>query len=297
MLGGRIEQNAQETGKGRAALEWSKIKNIVLIILLTVNLCLLVLVASQEAHSARQRERARENAVRVLAQNGIAADLQRLPRDISLSRLSMERDREKEAGAASALLGPAVETGQGGTVLYTGDRGMIHFSRTGEFSATLRAGAFPLGELTAAEHAVQTLALLGFEGETVAVAQEKERTVVTVRQLWQGMPVFTCKAALVYEGGALIAIRGGESYRLTGSPVPSGEAEPLSVATALLRFLEGLNKLGGICTELTDMTPGYAFTPGLNDPVTLYPVWYFTTDTGAYYLDAGTGTLERADRS
>jgi hypothetical protein len=207
----------------------------------------------------------------------------------------MERSRQEEADKAAALLGTVIENGQGGTVQYTGEKGTVRFSRTGEFSADLRADAYPLGELTVPAHALQTLKLLGFDGEVLAVEQAGTRTTVTVRQLWQGNPVFTCRAALIYERGALVSIQDGESVRLTGTPQVSGAAQNLSVVTALLRFLEGLNKLGDVCTSLESLVPGYIFSPGLSDPITLRPAWYITTDTGAYYLDAETGALERAE--
>lgn len=275
-------------------MEWSKLKNIILIVLLVVNLFLLVLVAYREERSARYSEGARADAIGVLEQNGIAVDLENLPRDTELVPLSMERDRQEEASIAAALLGTASESGQGGNVLYTGEKGTARFFRSGDFSVALRADVYPLGPLTAEEHALNTLTLLGFDGEILAAVENGGQTSVTVRQLWQGTPVFNCTATLIYERGALISIQDGASCRLTGTPTASGTAETLSVVTALLSFLEGLNDKGDVCTALTGMTPGYTFSPGISDPIALSPVWYITTDTGAYYLDAATGALERA---
>lgn len=274
-------------------MEWSKLKNIILVILVTVNLFLLVLVVYREVRSSRYSESARENAVGVLARSGITVKEEILPRDGRLAPLSMERDKTQEAKAAAALLGNASESVQGGVTVYSGDKGTARFSRSGEFSAVLNAGACPMGEKTAQEHALATLALLNFDGEILSSEEDGDSTVVTVRQLWQGTPVYTCQAVLVYRQGALVSIREGGT-RLTGAPVKSGDAESLSAVTALLRFLEGITKLGDVCTSLTGMTPGYVFTAGFSDPITLHPVWYLTTDTGAYLLDAVTGELTRA---
>jgi hypothetical protein len=41
------------------------------------------------------------------------------------------------------------------------------------------------------------------------------------------------------------------------------------------------------------MTPGYRLTT-TTESTRLVPVWYVTTDTGAYSLNALTGALERA---
>jgi len=275
-------------------LEWPKLKNIILLILLIVNLFLFVLVAYHEVRRTWYLDSARENAVGVMAQNGINVDLEALPRDTTLVRLSMVRDRQQEAGIAAALLGTASETGQGGTIEYTGEKGTARFSRSGAFSAALRPDAYPLGEQTVAAHALATLALLNFDGEVLTVKEHGEQTVVTVYQLWQGTPVFTCLVTLVYESGALVSIQDGSSCRLTGVPEASGTADNFSVVTALMRFLEEMSNQGYVCTSLTGMTPGYTFSSGLSDPITLRPVWQITTDTGAYYLDSETGVLTRA---
>ena len=54
-------------------MEWSKIKNIVILLLALVNVFLLVLVVSQERRSVRYQEEARTEAVAVLAKNGFSA--------------------------------------------------------------------------------------------------------------------------------------------------------------------------------------------------------------------------------
>lgn len=275
-------------------MEWPKLKNIILVILLTANFFLLVLVGYREALSSNYLANARTDAIGVLERSGISVKEEILPQDGSLTPLSMERDRAQEAKAAAALLGTADESEQGGVTVYTGEKGTARFSRSGEFSAVLNANAYPLGDQTVGEHALATLALLDFEGEIVSTQEDGDSIAVTVRQLWQGTPVYTCQAALVYRGGALVSIREGGSTRLTGTPAQSGDAEDLSTVTALVRFLEGITKLGDVCTSLTGMTPGYVFTAGISDPITLRPVWYITTDTGAYYLDADTGELTRA---
>ncbi len=275
-------------------MEWSKIKNIILIILLAANLFLLSLVAVQETHSRRYQNNLMQNALGVLDKNGIAVNLPQLPKDTDLARLTMERDRDKEAKAASALLGQADASQQGAATLYTGTKGTALFSRSGEFSAAFGRGAWPLDGLTEREHALRTLELIGFEGEVTSTEVKDGQTALTVRQSWQGIPVFTCRAVLVYGEQEMRAVKRG-SCRLTGNPQPSGETETLFVAAALLHFLEGLRDLGDVCTELTGLTAGYAFAPGISDPVTLRPVWHITTDTGIYFLDARAGVLERAD--
>ena len=60
-------------------MEWSKIKNIVILLLALVNVFLLVLVVSQERRSVRYQEEARTEAVAVLAKNGVDFLPERIP--------------------------------------------------------------------------------------------------------------------------------------------------------------------------------------------------------------------------
>lgn len=276
-------------------MEWPKLKNIVLIILLLVNLFLLLLLGYREGRSTQYTERTRQNTIEILANNGISVEESILPGDASLAPFSMERDKTGEAKAAAALLGTVTESGQGGASIYKGEKGTARFSRTGEFSAALCQDAYPLEvEQTVQEHALSILARMDIDAVVLSVQTEGNKTVVTARQNWNGTPVFTCTILLTYEEEALVSIREGSSIRLTGTPVQAGGEESLSTVTALMRFLEGINDLGDVCTVLTEITPGYVFTAGVSDPIKLRPVWYITTDTGAYYLNADSGALERA---
>ena len=59
-------------------MEWSKLKNIILLLLVSVNAFLLILVGVQESRAARYEEDTRQAAVRVLEQSGITALLEPL---------------------------------------------------------------------------------------------------------------------------------------------------------------------------------------------------------------------------
>ncbi len=275
-------------------MEWSKIKNIILLMLVTVNIFLLVLMISRQVKSDRYTEVARQSAIDVLKQNGILADKAQIPWEKSLSPLTMSRDTEQEKKAADALLGACAQSGQGGVYRYTGEKGTVQFSRSGEFSAVFSADAYPLNGAKAEDHALKFLSLVGFQGEVTGVVRQGDSISVSVRQLFEGVPVFSCVATLVYDRDCLVSISDG-SRRLTGTPAKAEGTQPLSMVTVLMRFLEGTNELGDVCTSLESITAGYSFTSGLADPITLTPTWHITTDIGKYYLNGVTGKLERAE--
>ena len=93
-------------------MEWSKLKNIILLLLVSVNAFLLILVGVQESRAARYEEDTRQAAVRVLEQSGITFGPERVPQEAGLSPLTVTRDRESEAIVAQTLLGVSPARGK-----------------------------------------------------------------------------------------------------------------------------------------------------------------------------------------
>ena len=273
-------------------MEWSKLKNIILILLLCVNAFLLVLAGIQESRSARYEEETRQAAVDVLEQNGIAFGLERLPEDMDLAPLTVTRDRESEAEVARALLGE-VERQEENEVrhLYAGAGGTAEFSLNGAFSVSLQPGTWVKEHERSLEDASRAcLERIGCQGQLEEQSAEGGRTALTFRQLWVGAPVFSCRITLVWEGDQLLRVEGD---RLAGSAASSGAGDPLSAAAVLVRFVGGINEGGYVCGRVDAMTPGYLLS-GAARPVDLTPVWRIDTDSGSYYVDAYAGTLTPA---
>lgn len=273
-------------------MEWSKIKNIIILILALLNVFLLVLVGVREGRSARYQEEARSEAVEVLENSGIEFLPQRIPGDLSLPFWAVERERigESEDAMARALLGDVSKELQGGDIQasYTSEKGQADFYSSGRFIFTFRAGALPLEGREPEQHAADCLEQLAFEGELLGVKTGEERTVVTFCQTWSGDPVFSCQAVFTYEDGALVSI---DAQRLSGAAAQTDGEPLLSTASVLIRFLAGVNDGAvNVCTQLKEMTPGYQ--ANLTRPVsTLTPVWRIVTDTGVYYLDGVSGQI------
>lgn len=274
-------------------MEWSKLKNIIILILLLVNVFLLIMVGTQRRDSAQYREQTITDAVSVLERNGIRLDRAHIPEELDLTPMTVERDLEAEAALAAALLGECESSDLGsGRYAYQGTQGWAEFRSNGSFNITFHDGARMETESGGEEeHALTTLKQVGLTGVVVSRRESGGQVTLTLRQTWQEVPVYSCQITLEYADGCLQSIAG---QRLMGTPQPSGEkSELISVPTALLRVLNGINNLGDICNEITAMTPGYLLAASA-DATRLIPIWYVTTDTGAYSLNALTGALERA---
>lgn len=273
-------------------MEWPKLKNIILIILLLVNLFLLAILGTQERNSARYQEQALADAVAVLERNGIQLDAEQLPKELGLTAMTVEREQASEGELAAALLGECRVTYLGsGRYSYENASGTAEFRSGGNFSFSFTAPVQTTGAAGEEHHAKAVLEKIGFSPALASRREENGQVILTWYQTWKGLSVFSCQATLVYENGCLQSIVG---RRLMGTPQSDpGEGESITLPTALLRILNGVTDLGDICSRITAMTPGYVLNTA-SEESRLIPVWYVNTDVGTYSLNALTGVLERA---
>lgn len=269
-------------------MPWTKLKNIILVILIITNAALLVLVAGPVIQGSRVASRAREDAILLLQSRGVQVEERVVPETIALPPRTVERDLSVEERAAAALLdGPVTAEARGGEVYrYYNENGFLQFHSDGSLSAQLEPGRFSLGENRAAG-CTSLMEKLGVRGTVVEEAGEE----LVFRQEWEGWPLFTQQVTLVCRDGCLSAISSGR--QLVGRPKEDFSRTTLSVATALIDFLNGVNALGDVCSRIDAIEPGYVATSALSGPTALTPVWRVTTDTGAYQLDAVTGAVSR----
>lgn len=269
-------------------MEWSKLKNIVLLILAATNLCLLMFVLQQEWGELRVQQRTRSNAVAFLAQRGITVMEEQIPSTQQLLPRTVERDLEDEGTVAAALLQGevSVESLGGEVYRYFNENGSVRFHSDGVFSAEFAAGSIPAGD-DREQTGLEVLDRMGFEGELMSHAEDR----MVFRQLWQEYPLFSQQVTLVWEEDCLSAMVGGR--RLMGEPAQNSSRTPLTEATALIRFRNGLDGLGDVCSRIESIAQGYVSVTSLTGPMALSPVWRIVTDTGVYQMDLLTGALSR----
>ena len=269
-------------------MPWTKLKNMILVILAVTNLCLLCVVAGPALQSRRLLSQAREDAIALLRSRGVQVEEAVVPQSMDLPPLRLERDLEGEERAAAALLGsPVTAESRGGEIYrYFNEKGSVQFHSDGTVSAQLDPAAFPLGP----DRGAECLALLG-RMNLKGTLLEEQGDELTFRQSWEGRPLFTQQVTLVCQEGGLASITGGR--QLVGRPEADPTRQTVSVATALIDFINGVSALGDVCNRLDDIQPGYVTAASLSGPIILTPVWRVTTDTGAYQLDTVTGGVSR----
>ena len=273
-------------------MEWRKLKNIIILILVLVNCFLLVLVGFRWGESQQYERSALDGMVQVLQNNGIQVERDAAAPADALVPLVVERDLDREARLARALLGEdASEDNQGGGLyFYHSEKGEVSIRPGGELSAQLSRDDWWRSEKPEAL-AISLLQDMDLDFQSAGTDEQGSQTTVRFRQLWDGVPVFSCEVEFVFEDGFLRTIQG--TLLAAGQP-GTEEGQVLDLPTALLRFLDGVTATGDVCSAVRAMTPGYrASSTPLSGSVRLTAAWLVSTDTADYYLDGATGALSR----
>ena len=269
-------------------MEWPKLKNIILLLLVTTNLCLLGFLVSREWKTDQQLREARTQAVEFLDRKEIRVAEGEIPDEMTLLPQTVSRSYDLERNISEALLGEPVFCEQlGGEVYrYHNDLGSIQFHADGTFSAKFADKAFPLGD-DPRDACREILQKMDFHG----VFLRENGGKLTFYQQWDGIPMFNQQVTLVCKDGYLSAMVNGR--RLMGEPVVDETRKPITVASAIFDFYNGLGGLGDVCSRVDAIHKGYISTASLSGSTTLTPVWRIDTDTGRYQLDTVTGVLTR----
>lgn len=284
-------------------MSWSKLKTIIILILIFLNLFLLALVGVNQINSARYRATALSEAAAVLELNGIQVERERLPASMELSAALVARDTGREARLAALLLGEDVESRSagGGLLFYESAAGSVSFRGNGEFSASFTRPV-PVSQGEPAEHARSVLERLGLELWQLTESPAASGTSLTAVQALNGAPVFSSGIAASASSAAGVTFTYDGEGRLTsaagrlllGAVTSDPDAQtPLDVPTALISFFNFIVENGDVCQAIRALTPVYRSST-MSDTVRLSSAWRITTDTGDYFLDAVTAEVTRA---
>ena len=274
-------------------MAWTKIKNIIILILLGTNLCLLGFTVGRWVYSRQLQGQAREDAIAFLAGRGIQLQQDQVPQEMLLKPMWVSRDIEQEQKLAAELLAGEVAVQERGAQVYRyyNKNGSVQFHSNGEFSARFTSGAVPVDEQGVEAHAQQIMQRLDIQGEVAQSSKTDRGQTLVFQERWDGVVLLNCQASLNYVHGCLESITGGR--RLVGTPVDNTGETPVTVATALMRFYTGVAELGDACTRIDRIVQGYMVTSTISEPMLLVPVWHITTDIRTYQLDTLTGVLSR----
>lgn len=260
-----------------------RIKNIIIMILVLLNVMLLALLLSRRAEKHAARERAVHELVALYAASGIELSPSLLPEECAYSVSEPVRDTEAEQRFASLLLGEAaVEDIGGGIYRYAGNAGQCLIRSSGAVEASLDRQA---GD--ADVFCEELLSTFGYTAVT-PVSDVTNGTIEAVRTLGGGN---------VFNAGLTFSFSGGHLRSVTGIFLPPlAEVEGytgMDAITALVSFLDHSNASGTVCTRLIAIERGYLLQSSASAPLRLVPAWRIETDVSNYYVNLMTGEVIR----
>ena len=269
-------------------MQWDKVKNVLIVILLAVNLFLLGNLGIKLWQN-RQREAALEANLRSLAGGyGMTLDAGfRLPEDKVLPELSIDRSRADEEAAAAAMLGGEIERTEqeDGTVTFESEAGTVEWRADGRVR-----GSFAIGEEAPADaEAARRLARRlfsdwGLQAEDAQLMAD--RTTATLRGTVAGLPVFNRALTLRFAQDGGVTLDGLWSFGTPYTTV-SGSGVACSAADALLEFVAKQPEAASILS----MEAGYRMQTDSSRRQQLTPTWKIVTDSGEYLVDCDKKTI------
>jgi len=272
-------------------MDSSKIKNIIIIILVFLNIVLL----SISIYDARQSNaidktelRAAEN---ILAKNGISVDDGVKLNKTAPRGCSVVRDGEQEQNNVCHLIGKGNTEDLGGNIrYYNSANGQASCRGTGEMDMLLEPGTVKSGK-DVSKTALRTLEKLGLsgDGKLIDVIGDGNSYTVSVCCTWDNNTVYNAKMQFSFAGERLIMISGTRVFDVR---TETSIVEPMNYTTAILRFIEIINENGYICSKITGFDAGYIMSVAVSGESVLTPVWRIETDTGVYYVNAENGRQE-----
>lgn len=274
-------------------MEKSKVKNLVIIILVLVDLFLMTIVIS-DAVKANSANRYKTDSVKaVFADNDIIIDDSVDLTDELSEALFLRRDETGEKYRAARLIGDCTTEDLGGNIYrYTGSEGQATFRGTGEFEIFLLSDAFDVGGdfVAASREVLDILDIEYARGEEPAVSVDNGKTTVTLTCAYDGVPIYNAQVRFTYLSDYLKTVSGRKPLDEANGISSSQGAE--DSITALMSFLSYVRS-GQLCTEISALDPGYSVQTQVSGDCVLNPVWCITTDTGRYYVDGFTGKTEK----
>lgn len=269
-------------------MQWDKVKNVLIGILLAVNLFLIGSLGAKLWQSWQRVDELEANLRTLTAGYGISLSASfELPQDKVLPILSLDRSRADEEAVAQAMLGDNAERTEreDGTVRFENDAGYVEWRADGRVRADCQTDAeVPADEEAALQQARQLFSAWGLlTGDT---SLEVDDTAVTLTGTVAGQPVHNRTLTLHFGSEGSVEMNGLWSF---GTPYTTvrGSGVSCGAADALLEFAARAEA----GEEIRSMSVGYRLEVDGSRRLQLTPTWKIVTDLGEYLVDCAKKTI------
>jgi hypothetical protein len=267
----------------------SKIKTIVIVALVLINLLFLSLIIIDSITVSRNLREEIELASAVLIAEGIDISPNSIRVDNSIRAMRTSRDSEAELRIAQAVLGDVNVINQGLIFRYESEQnGVAMFYSAGDFEILLNEGT--VGNAGGAVRVVENI-LREMDIVTVGMTTTNTPTgeVVTVTGAYRDGAIFNNTIEFSFGENGLEGIRG--RYVSGFEPIEDGTTIS-SIGTVMLGFLSKVINGESDTTMIASVEAGFQFRPsGAIGEGIIVPAWLIITDTGHYLTDCETGEM------
>ena len=268
----------------------SKMKTVIILILMVMNLFLLMLVVPNFLPHYQQSQQAQAQLQMLFERYQLSLDLSTLPKSQPITSVNVSYDSDATLTAAKALLGDTVLVEEDPALYYssyTSSSGTLRFYRSGLCDATL-TGFDAVSD--PAEHAKKLLTRMGLDICAVTALESGTEIVsVTATQSISGIPLEPAQIQLVYTAGCLTRLSG--TLYLGALSRPSSQT-CLDCGEALIVFLGSRDTLGWVADQVYAVEQCYTHAGTASAAtVRLDPAWKIIPDTGYYLVNGITGTV------
>lgn len=267
-------------------MQSSRLKNIIILILVLVNLFLLVSLFSR--FSARQEARAQTTTqlTELFAANGMTLSPDAVSFQAPPAGGTLPRDTAQDRQMASLLLGAGLSySDQGGGICsYDSTDGAAVFRSGGSFDAAVHVGTDKEAESLCRSICRQ------FHYEELTFQRENGHFAASAVRTFNNCPVYNCTVSFSWDEGTL-SVSG--TFLPDTFAAAAGE-DSLSAVSALSSFLSAQRELGSVVSSITDIYSCYEVQATSAASMTLVPAWCIRTDIGLYYVNCYTGAVTHA---
>lgn len=263
-----------------------RLKNVIILILLLVNVFLLGALAYRGTSARTARSRTVEELVELFAADGMELDPDAIPGETPPPGLVLTRDLDLERSAADCLLGGGLRrSNRGGASSYSGTGGAALFRENGSFEA-----AGTLAESGGERFCRNFCQEFHYQVVSQELDGEGSGTVTALRQ-YNGLTVANCAVTFTLEGDAVVSVRG--TLLPESAAESAGTTEPLSAQAALTAFQAMRRETGAVASSITEMRLCYELQSSTAAPMSLAPAWCVVTDTVNYYVNCISGAVSQ----
>lgn len=260
-----------------------RLKNVIILILLLVNVFLLACLYQRRSAEQEAFHRTAEQLVALFREDGMALDTGAISRAAPPGGVTLPRDTALEQQAAAFLLGKDLTSSDqgGGIYHYAGAAGEALFRSSGGFEAS---GALASGDVEA--FCRDFCRTFSYDLPDIQL-DESGSGAFSAAAVYGRLSVFNCSVTFTVQDHVLTAVS-GTLLPKTGTAL-SGE-QPLSAAGALAAFQQMRRESAVVASTVTNTQLCYELQNTGAD-MSLAPVWRIITDTEDYYVNCYTGIV------